>query len=201
MIIGQEKTLQYFIVYKPYQVLSQFSAQENKLTLKNFFDVPKDVYPVGRLDFDSEGLLILTNDASLNQRLLNPKFAHEREYWTQVEGAISQEAITQLQYGVEINVGGEKYKTKNCRAEIFVQTPETADRIPPIRFRKNIPTSWIKIILTEGKNRQVRKMLAAVGFPVLRLIRYRIEKVALHEMQPSQMLKLSRAELYRQLNI
>ena len=201
MIIDNKKSRQYFVVYKPYQVLSQFSAQENKLTLKKFFDVPKDVYPVGRLDFDSEGLLILTNDASLNQRLLNPQFAHEREYWAQADGAVSQEAVDKLQRGVEINVDGKSYKTKKCYVEIFSEMPAVPERKPPIRYRKNIPTSWLKIILTEGKNRQVRKMLAAVGFPVLRLIRQRIEKVALNGMQPSEMIELSRAELYRQLNI
>ena len=199
--MDKKNELRYFIVYKPYQVLSQFSAQENKQTLKNFFEVPKTVYPVGRLDFDSEGLLILTNDKLLNHRLLNPKFAHEREYWAQVEGAVSQEAVDELQRGVAINMDGKLYKTKKCNAEVFIQEPKVPDRNPPIRFRKNIPTTWLKIILTEGKNRQVRKMLAAVGFPVLRLIRYRIEKVALNGMQPSQMIELSRNELYQQLNI
>ena len=108
----------YFLIYKPYQVLSQFSSVAGKRTLADFFKVPRDVYPVGRLDDDSEGLLLLSNDPLLNNRLLNPKFAHEREYWVQVDGAIHQEAIMQLQKGVNINIEGKMYTTQPCRAAI-----------------------------------------------------------------------------------
>src|SRR5438067_266988 len=159
----------YFIVYKPYQVLSQFTTQLNKQTLANYFFVPKNIYPVGRLDEDSEGLLILTDDEKLNHRLLDPSFAHEREYWVQVDGAITQQAVMQLQQGVEINLNGKTYRTKHCIVSVFNEAPLLPPRNPPIRFRKNIPVTWIKMILTEGKNRQVRKMMAKVGFPALRL--------------------------------
>jgi len=189
----------YFIIYKPYQVLSQFSASEGKQTLADFFDVPRDVYPVGRLDHDSEGLLLLTNDTQLNHRLLDPKFAHEREYWVQVDGAIHQQAIGQLEKGVVINVDGKAYHTRPCAAGIFETDPPVPPRNPPIRFRKAIPAPWIKLILKEGKNRQVRKMTAATGFPTLRLIRYRMEGLALDDMQPGMMRELSRQTIYEKL--
>jgi len=189
----------YFIIYKPYLVLSQFSAIDGKKTLADFFDVPGDVYPVGRLDNDSEGLLLLTNDKQLNHRLLDPKFAHEREYRVQVDGAITIEAIQQIQKGVTINVDGKLYSTKHCRASIFDKDPEVPERNPPIRFRKEIPAPWIKMILTEGKNRQVRKMTAQVGFPVLRLIRYRIEELTLGGMLPGDMAKLPQSIVYKNL--
>ena len=190
---------QYFIVYKPYLVLSQFTSQLNKQTLADYFAVPKNVYPVGRLDEDSEGLLILTNDEQLNHRLLNPSFAHEREYYVQVDGAITKEAIQQLQQGVEINVSGKMYKTKKCRVELFKEAPTVPERNPPIRFRKEIPAPWIKMILAEGKNRQVRKMTAKVGYPTLRLIRYRIEEIDLGNMQPGKMIELPQKTIYKKL--
>ena len=190
---------QYFIVYKPYLVLSQFTSQLNKQTLADYFAVPKNVYPVGRLDEDSEGLLILTNDEQLNHRLLNPSFAHEREYYVQVDGAITKEAIQQLQQGVEINVSGKMYKTKKCRVELFKEAPTVPERNPPIRFRKEIPAPWIKMILAEGKNRQVRKMTAKVGFPTLRLIRYRIEEIELGNLQPGKMIELPQKTIYKKL--
>ena len=190
---------QYFIVYKPYLVLSQFTSQLNKQTLADYFAVPKNVYPVGRLDEDSEGLLILTNDEQLNHRLLNPSFAHEREYFVQVDGAITQEAIQQLQRGVEINVSGKMYKTKKCKVELFKEAPTVPDRNPPIRFRKEIPASWIKMILAEGKNRQVRKMTAKVGFPTLRLIRYRVEEIELWDLLPGKMIELPQKTIYKKL--
>lgn len=182
-------------------MLSQFSSQDGKKTLKDFFDVPSDVYPVGRLDYDSEGLLILTNDKKLNKYLLDPYHNHEREYWVQVEGKITPAAIAQLEKGVAINVNGKTYSTKKCSAEIFSQPPNVSERFPRIRFRKNIPDSWIKIFLTEGKNRQVRKMTASVGFPALRLIRYRIEKISLEGLQPGEMKKITTQELYNLLQI
>jgi len=189
----------YFIIYKPYLVLSQFTSQLKKQTLTDFFDVPKNVYPVGRLDEDSEGLLILANDEQLNHRLLNPSFAHEREYFVQVDGAITQEAIQQLQNGVEINVNSKLYKTKKCKVELFEETPSVPERNPPIRFRKEIPASWIRMILTEGKNRQVRKMTAKVGFPTLRLIRYRIEGIELGNLQPGKLIELPQKTIYKKL--
>lgn len=188
-----------FIIYKPYNVLSQFSAHQGKATLADHFGVPKDVYPVGRLDYDSEGLLILTNDASLNHRLLNPKYKHEREYWVQVEGSITKEAIDNLQKGVVISIDGKQYKTLPCKASLFTESPSVFERNPPIRFRKNIPDSWISLTLIEGKNRQVRRMTAKVGFPTLRLIRYRIERLTLEGMRPGDMKELTKEEIYQAL--
>jgi 23S rRNA pseudouridine2457 synthase len=189
----------YFAIYKPFNVLSQFTSQEGKKTLKDFFDVPNDVYPVGRLDYDSEGLLILTNDKKLNHQLLHPGFEHEREYWVQVDGAITNDAVNDLNNGVEINVDGQQYHTKKCFATTFTTEPIVPERNPPIRFRKNIPTSWIKMVLTEGKNRQVRKMTAAVGFPTLRLIRWRIEKCSIEGLEPGEMMMLEEKEISKLL--
>jgi 23S rRNA pseudouridine2457 synthase len=188
----------YFIVYKPFQVLSQFSAEGGKKTLKDFFDVPSNVYPVGRLDYDSEGLLILSDDKKLNHFLLNPLNEHEREYWVQVEGDITDEAIERLKKGVSINVDGRIYQTKKCKAQ-KLSDPKVDERNPPIRVRKSVADSWIKIILTEGKNRQVRKMTAHVGFPTLRLIRYRIEKITLDQLHSGEMKMLTQRELYNLL--
>lgn len=189
----------YFIIYKPYLVLSQFSPHDGKQTLADFFNVPKDIYPVGRLDADSEGLLILTNDTTLNHRLLHPSFAHEREYWAQVDGNVTAEAVSNLQKGVTINIDGILYATKTCKANLFITEPIVPIRTPPIRFRKDIPAPWIQLVLTEGKNRQVRKMTAAVGFPTLRLIRYRIENITLGTMQPGDMIELSKTSIYKKL--
>lgn len=186
----------YCVIYKPFGVLSQFTSQDDKQTLKDFFDVPVDVYPVGRLDHDSEGLLILTNDKKLNHALLNPVHEHQREYWVQVDGSITNQAIQQLQGGVVISIDGKKHATKKCSVSIFTEEPEVPERNPPVRFRKHIPTSWIKIQLTEGKNRQVRKMTAAVGFPTLRLIRHRIENCRLDGLNPGEMRLLGEKEIY-----
>lgn len=190
----------YFIIYKPYLVLSQFTTDSPKhRTLKDVFDVPPDVYAVGRLDNDSEGLLILTNDKYLNHRLLHPSFEHEREYWVQVDGAISDAAIAQLESGVRIAVDGKPYHTRPCKAKRFDKPPAVPERNPPIRFRKEIPAPWIRILLTEGKNRQVKKMTAAVGYPTLRLIRHRIAGLTLDELQPGGIKELSKDELYKKL--
>ena len=191
----------YFIVHKPFNVLSQFSSTDGKKSLKDFFDVPSNVYPVGRLDYDSEGLLILTDDKKLNGYLLDPLNKHEREYWVQVEGNISTEQVDILQRGVEIKVNGKMYDTKKCIVKKFSQPPRVSERNPPIRFRKSVPDSWIKIILTEGKNRQVRKMTAAVGCPTLRLIRFRIEGITLENLLPGEMKKIPKQELYNLLQI
>ncbi len=189
----------YFIIYKPFNTLCQFSKEGDKKTLADFFIVPKDVYPIGRLDYDSEGLLILTNDKKLNHRLLHPSFEHEREYWVQVDGAITPTAIEQLNTGVTISVDGKLYATKKTHCKIFEQDPNVVDRNPPIRFRKNIPAPWIQLVLKEGKNRQVRKMTAKVGFPTLRLIRYRIEELTLGTLQPGEIIAISGENLYKKL--
>ncbi len=189
----------YFIIYKPYQVLSQFSPVENKRTLSDVYKLPRDVYPVGRLDYDSEGLLVLTNDSSLNHRLLDPAFAHEREYLVQVDGAITQDAIIRLQQGVTIQVDGKPYQTKPCIASVLSKDPVLPPRIPPIRFRKEIPAPWISLVLTEGKNRQVRKMTAQAGFPTLRLVRYRIGSLTIQTLRPGEMIELNRNTISQNL--
>jgi 23S rRNA pseudouridine2457 synthase len=177
----------YYLFYKPYQVLSQFSAEGDKRTLADFFkDIPRNVYPVGRLDYDSEGLLLLTDDTSLTHRLLDPSFAHPRTYWVQVEGTVTDEALRQLQQGVVINIDGKPYRTKSATAKLLRDEPQLPERNPPIRFRKNVPTTWISLTLTEGKNRQVRRMTAAVGFPTLRLVRYAIGKITIENLQPGE---------------
>lgn len=186
---------QYYIVYKPFQVLSQFSSQEGKSTLKDFYPLAPDIYPVGRLDFDSEGLLILTNDGPLNHRLLDPAFAHEREYWVQVEGDITPVALRQLETGVTISVNNQPYTTGPSKARRIIPDPPAPERTPPIRYRAQIPTSWISLILHEGKNRQVRKMTARTGFPTLRLIRYRIGKVTIEGMQPGELREIRKEDI------
>lgn len=180
----------YYLFYKPFKVMSQFSAEGDKETLANFFsDIRKDVYPVGRLDYDSEGLLLLTNDNQLNHRLLNPLFVHARTYWVQVEGIPTPEAIKKLQQGTIINIDGKPYKTKPAKAQWMKIAPDVPERNPPIRYRKDIPTSWLSLTLTEGKNRQVRRMTASVNLPTLRLIRYSIGSVTIGNMQPGTIIK------------
>ncbi len=189
----------YFIIYKPYNVLSQFTSADGKKTLADCFSVPKDVYPVGRLDYDSEGLLILTNDQQLNHQLLAPQHKHEREYWVQVEGTATNEALKELNNGVIISIDGKQYRTLPCKTRLFDAEPLVAPRNPPIRFRKLIPTSWISLTLTEGKNRQVRKMTAKIGLPTLRLIRYRIEQLSAEHLQPGEMKELTKEFVYKSL--
>lgn len=191
--------MEYYLIYKPYQVLSQFTASDGKLCLKDILNVPKDVYPVGRLDYDSEGLLLLTNDTSINHQLLHPKFAHARTYWVQVDGEITNDAVEALSKGVTISIDGKTYDTKKAILKILLDGLVVPERNPPIRVRKSIPTSWVSIQLTEGKNRQVRKMFASVGFPVLRLIRSQIGHFSIAQMQPSDCLFLSFEEVQNAL--
>ena len=191
--------MEYYLIYKPYQVLSQFTSSDGKLCLKDILNVPKDVYPVGRLDYDSEGLLLLTNDTSINHQLLHQKFAHARTYWVQVDGLITNDAIETLSKGVTISVDGKTYETKKAVLKILSDSLLVPERNPPIRVRKSIPTSWVSIQLTEGKNRQVRKMFASVGFPVVRLIRSQIGQFSIAQMQPSDCLSLSFEEVQNAL--
>lgn len=179
----------YYLFYKPFQVMCQFSPEGDKRTLADFFKgIARDIYPAGRLDYDSEGLLLLTNDKQLNHRLLNPLFVHEREYWVQVEGTPAEEALAQLRNGTTITVDGKPYRTRPAKARLL-QHVTVPDRNPPIRYRANIPATWLSLSLTEGKNRQVRRMTAAAGHPTLRLIRYRIGNVTLGDMQPGDYLQ------------
>jgi 23S rRNA pseudouridine2457 synthase len=181
----------YIIFYKPYGVLSQFTQDTpTRSTLKDYIDVA-NVYPVGRLDWDSEGLLLLTNHGQLQHRMSHPMFGHERTYSVQVERIPDELAVKQLQVGVEI----QDYRTKPAKVRLLTEEPQVPERNPPIRFRKNIPTAWIEMILTEGKNRQVRKMTAKVGFPTLRLIRVAIAHLQLNSLQPGEWRDLTADEL------
>ena len=182
-------------------MLSQFSKEGEHATLADLFDFPKDVYPVGRLDSDSEGLLIITNDKNLNYKLLHPKFKHFRTYLAQVDGAIDIEAIEKLQKGVDIKVNKQVYRTLPAKVKIIDTPKEIEERKPPIRFRKNIPTSWIELSLSEGKNRQVRKMTAIVGYPTLRLIRIKIENLQLFPLKSGEVKEISKNEIYRLLGL
>ena len=189
----------YFIIYKPFGILSQFSGDAN--TLKEIDNFPSDVYPVGRLDKDSEGLLLITNDKALNHQLLNPSFAHQRTYLAQVEGIPTTEAIGQLEKGVEINVDGKMYQTKKAKAQLLAIEPTLPERNPPIRYRKSVPDSWIELNLIEGKNRQVRKMTAAVGFPTLRLVRYAMENLSIEGFEVGEVREMDRSTLLDLLKI
>ncbi|MFO7446535.1 MAG: pseudouridine synthase [Ignavibacteriaceae bacterium] len=180
----------YYIVNKPYGVLSQFMDKEGRNTLSDLYKFPKDVYPVGRLDMDSEGLLIITNDKKLTDHLLNPKNQHEREYYVQVEGIPADEALQQLREGVEI----EKKKTLPAKVK-RIDPPHFPPRVPPVRERKSIPDSWISLTLIEGRNRQVRKMTAKIGYPTLRLIRVRIKNILLGDLAIGSARELSRNEV------
>lgn len=177
-------SFQYLAFYKPFNVLSQFSPEGDKQTLADYLpDIDKDIYPVGRLDYDSEGLLLLTNDKTINHRLLNPMFAHKKTYYVQVEGMVTDDALKKLEQGVSISINGKQHKTKKAFAQ-KIEEPLLPDRDPPIRYRKNIPTSWIALTISEGKNRQVRKMTAAVGFPTLRLVRFSLGGIDIRGLTP-----------------
>lgn len=180
---------QYILFYKPYNVLSQFSegntpslsATPPRSTLKDFVPVP-GVYPVGRLDRDSEGLMLLTDHGRVQHRLSDPRFAHPRTYWVQVEQVPPAAALAQLRRGVTI----KGYRTRPCQVELLNTPPALPPRDPPIRFRQRIPTAWLEMTLVEGKNRQVRRMTAAVGYPTLRLVRVTIAHLTLGILRPGQ---------------
>ena len=176
--------------HKPYGVLSQFTPEHPGQRTLAEFGFPKNVYPIGRLDADSEGLLLLSDEPALNERLLHPRHAHEREYWAQVENVPTPEGLEKLSRGVLI----QGRKTLPCRAWILDPQPHLPPRDPPIRLRKNVPDCWIGLELIEGKNRQVRRMTAAVGHPTLRLLRMRIGKLSLRDFQPGGWKELSGME-------
>src|SRR5277367_845730 len=156
--------------HKPFGVLSQFTSDGSANRPLAEFGFPKNVYAIGRLDADSEGLLLLSDEPEWNKKLLHPRHAHEREYWAQVEKVPSPDSLKKLEKGTLI----QGRKTLPCRAWILEPQPEIPPRVPPIRFRKSVPDCWIGLELIEGKNRQVRKMTAAIGHPTLRLLRVRI---------------------------
>jgi 23S rRNA pseudouridine2457 synthase len=193
----------YLLFNKPYNVLSQFTDRNaadqatnqpqptDRGILKDYISVP-NVYPVGRLDHDSEGLMLLTSDGPLQHRLSDPKFEHPRTYWVQVEHIPTAEALATLRKG---GILIQNYRTRPTQVKLLSPDPSIPDRNPPIRSRKSIPTAWIEITLTEGRNRQVRRMTAAVGFPTLRLIRTAIGRLNLGTLPVGQWRDLTADEL------
>lgn len=178
-------------LHKPYGVLSQFTPEPGSRwrTLADF-RLPPKVYALGRLDADSEGLLLLSDEAGLNARLLDPEAGHEREYWVQVEGKPDDAALARLAGGVVIG----DYRTRPCTVRRLEPPPMLPARVPPIRVRLSVPDSWLALALVEGKNRQVRRMTAAVGHPTLRLVRAKIGAFALGELAPGSWRELNVAE-------
>ncbi len=201
--MADKNQYKYYLLYKPYGMLSQFTKEvDTHITLADLdFDFPSDVYPVGRLDKDSEGLLLLTNDKKLNYKLLDPKNKHKRTYLAQVEGLPSDEHLKEFKKGITIKVGKKPYKCLPAHARLLDNIPQLPERDPPIRFRKNVPTSWLQIELIEGKNRQVRKMCAKIGFPVLRLVRSGIETLETGILQPGQIEQISFSTIKAGLSI
>jgi 23S rRNA pseudouridine2457 synthase len=184
----------FLLFHKPYNVLSQFSEEilpdgTSHPTLKNYIPVPA-VYPVGRLDRDSEGLMLLTNNGQVQHRLSDPKFQHPRTYWVQVERIPDAPALQKLRQGVEI----QGYRTRPAEVRLLPEA-DLPPREPPIRYRKSVLTAWLELTLTEGKNRQVRRMTAAVGFPTLRLIRVAIGQLRLDNLAAGQWRDLTPAEV------
>ncbi|WP_460234829.1 pseudouridine synthase [Aurantivibrio plasticivorans] len=165
---------------KPYGVLTQFTAKDDSLTLAPFITV-RNVYPAGRLDKDSEGLLLLTDDGKLQHRIANPKHKLPKTYWVQVEGKPDNESLRRLEKGVDLKDG----KTRPAKVKL-IEPPPLWERDPPVRFRVAVPTQWLELTITEGKNRQVRRMTAAVGFPTLRLVRVAIGPWKIGNLQPGE---------------
>lgn len=177
------------IFNKPYGVLSQFTPEHGHMSLSSF-NFPKHIYPAGRLDADSEGLLILTSDGKLQAKIAEPKHKMTKTYWAQVERVITEEALKRLKNGIVLKDG----PTLPCQAK-QIQEPDLPPRNPAIRHRKNVPTSWVEIQLKEGRNRQVRRMLAAVGFPVLRLTRFSIGIFNIQNLKQGEWRELSASEV------
>ncbi len=184
------KKLTYIAFHKPFGVLCQFTSEEGVKTLSSF-QLPKDVYPVGRLDKDSEGLLILSNDGAFIDLALSPKYNKEKTYLAQVENIPTEESLDKLRKG---KVKIEDYFTKPCQIKLLHEFT-MPEREPPIRSRKTIPTAWLEIILTEGKNRQVRKMTASINHPTLRLIRKKFGKYEMNQLEPGQWIEISKSDI------
>jgi 23S rRNA pseudouridine2457 synthase len=174
---------------KPFQVLSQFSSSDGKACLKDYLDAP-GMRPAGRLDYDSEGLLVLTDSGALQARLAHPKWKVEKVYFAQVEGEVADDALAALARGVTLRDG----PTRPARAERVDEPAWLWPRDPPIRYRKLIPTSWIRLDISEGRNRQVRRMTAAVGFPTLRLLRWSVGRWTVEGLAPGKSRRLEGAD-------
>lgn len=188
----KSRTPKHYILFnKPYGVLSQFTREAGKQSLRDFGPFPSDVYPVGRLDADSEGVLLLTNDNALRHRITEPRYEHPRTYLVQVERIPTDKALALLSKGVVI----EGKKTKPAEVRLLEREPELPPRSVPIRFRKSIPTVWLELTIREGRNRQVRKMTAAVGHPTLRLVRIKIGTLVIGSLQPGESRILSNEEV------
>lgn len=172
-----------FAVYKPFGVLSQFRDEDGHPGLGSLsLGLPKDVWPVGRLDRDSEGLLLVTSDMALRHRLMDPEVGHSRRYWVQVEGDAQDHMLTAMRAPMTLRIKKREVRTRPAICQVMPKAPELPERVPPIRFRQSIPTSWLDVTLTEGKNRQVRRMTAAVGLPTLRLVRSSVGRLQLDEL-------------------
>jgi 23S rRNA pseudouridine2457 synthase len=176
----------YILFHKPYGVLSQFTPEDGARSLKGF-DLPTDVYAAGRLDKDSEGLLLLTNDGPLIEKLLNPKSEKPKTYWVLVERVPTEEELQRMRTGLKI----EDYLTKPCKVHLLEPQPLVVPRDPPVRVRKTVQDVWIEITITEGKNRQIRKMTAAIGHPTLRLIRKKLGQMELGNLRPGEWKEIS----------
>lgn len=179
--------MKYILFNKPYAVLSQFTPEDGKQSLRDF-GFPKDVYPVGRLDYDSEGLLLLTDDNEIKHKLTDPKFKLPKTYLVQIERIPSEQSLQRLRDGVMI----EGRKTRPAKLRLLDDEPDIPPRSVPIRYRKTVPTAWIELTIREGRNRQVRKMTAAVGHPTLRLIRVKIGNIGMHGLQPGQWIEIGK---------
>lgn len=185
--------MQIYRFWKPYNVLTKFTDAEGRPTLADYIDVP-EIYAAGRLDMDSEGLLLLTDSGALQHRLSDPKFEHPKIYWAQVERNPDDAALERLRVGVELSDSGKLWRTKPAQARL-IEPPDIPERPVPIRFRANIPTAWLELTITEGKNRQVRRMTAAVGYPTLRLVRWAIGSITLAGLQPGHYQALTKSEV------
>ena len=181
----------YIIFNKPFGALSQFTREGSRQTLNDYGPFPPDVYPAGRLDADSEGLLLLTNDNALKHLLTEPRFGHPRSYLVQVERIPDERTLQQLRAGVSV----EGKQTRPAGVILLDADPDLPERSVPIRYRKSVPTAWIEITLTEGRNRQIRRMTAAVGYPTLRLVRIRIGPLTLAGLAPGQSRNLTGREI------
>lgn len=180
----------YILFHKPYGVLSQFTPEDGARTLSEF-NLPKDVYPAGRLDKDSEGLLLLTDDGPFIEKLLNPKNEKPKTYWALVERVPSEEELQKMRKGLKI----EDYLTKPCQVKIIDPEPSVPPRDPPVRIRKTVVDVWLEIEIIEGKNRQVRKMTAAIGHPTLRLIRKKIANLELDGLEIGEWREIQRKDI------